>query len=173
MAPGGAAPAPAAPGGIPSMEGQPNLMNWIRALLSQQNAQGIFGPDYLTNQLRAGAMRNADAQRGRTASLAGLSNLDPMSYRNAILNADIMANRDQTGALNQAELAGITSHQDFIRNLLNAERSGESQGFLQHEAARMAGNQGGGFGGFMGNVLGMGLGAFTGGAGAELGRRIF
>lgn len=171
---GGAGPAPAPiPGGIPSMEGQPNLMNWIRTLLSQQNQQGIFGPDYLTNSLRAGAMRNADAQRSRTASLAGLSGLDPMSYRNAIINADIMANRDQTGALNQAELAGITSHQDFIRNLLNAERSGESQGFLEHERARMAGDQGGGFGGFLGGVLGTGLGAFTGGLGGRLAGRIF
>lgn len=131
-----------------------------------------FTPDYLRTALRRKALGTSDAMRRRNAVLSRLSGLDPMQQRQAMIDADIEASGGLAGALNAADLQGLSGYQDFIRQLLGGERGYQ---FQREEAERQRQweeeMQGGGFWDMLGNVGGKALGAFTGGYGEERGRR--
>lgn len=145
-----------------------NLEDPIRSMIRYGGKQGVFGPDYFTNQLRGRAMRNADAGKQRTSLLAQLLGFDPMQYRGAMVDADIAANQNTVGALNDAELQGMSGYQDMLRNFLSQERYGVdvprnaadvSYGRQRQQDRRNM------WGNLAGSVVGAGVGALTGGIG--------
>ncbi|MGQ0721025.1 MAG: hypothetical protein ACT4PE_05555 [Candidatus Eiseniibacteriota bacterium] len=153
--------------------GAVNLLDPIRALIAKGGREGVFGQNYLVDRLRPQALRNANAGRTRTATLAGLSGLDPMQYRGALVDADISANQGMVGALNEAQLQGDMGYRQMLLDLLNRERYGvEAPGESANIDRRFQESQRGGIGGFLGGVLGTGLGALTGGLGSGLGARL-
>lgn len=169
---------PGGPNALPEFDpddplsGFPNLQIPIQNLIAEGGRQGVFTPDYLINLLRRRALGNADAQRARTRTLAGLSGLDPIQYRGALLDADIAANSEQVRALNEAELQGGLGYRDVILDLLRRERGFGEAAEQANIGRRFQEEQSGGFGGFLGSLLGLGGGAFLGEAGGSLGRRV-
>jgi hypothetical protein len=155
-------------------KGALNLQDVIRQLLAEGGRAGVFSPNYLTERMRGSALRNADAARSRTQTLASLQGLDPMQYRGAMLNADIAANQGMVGALNEAEMQDATRYSDLINRLLSGERYGvEAPEWRSNQDYGRQLAQQDGIGGFLGGALGTGIGAFTGGLGGNAADRLF
>ncbi len=145
VAPGGApinsaAPAPAGGGEINFFEGMAPGRKLAGDLINKGGAMGVFSPYFRRNALRAGALRNADAQRRRMQVFARLQGegLDPGQERAAMMEAENNANAGVAQSLNDAELQGISSYEDYIRSLLGGERSMAEQQRMQDKQAKAA-----------------------------------
>lgn len=92
-------------------------------LINRGGQAGAFSPYFLRDSLRAGALRNADAQRRRMQIFSHLLGLDPAQQQTAMMDAENNANAGVAGSLNDAESQGLQSYRDFIMSLLGGERN--------------------------------------------------
>jgi len=97
----------------------------VRGMIGK--GQAAFGPDYLRNFLRKRAMMNSEASRRRAFNLSRLAGLDPFQQRQALLDENQGASRDLVSGLNEADMAGASGYQDWIRKLFMGERGNEQQ----------------------------------------------
>jgi hypothetical protein len=173
---------PSSKGFLPSMQyfakralgggGDQGASGTIQGLLS--GGKATFGPDYLRNALRRNAIQTGSSMQRRGDILARLAGLDPMQQRQAMIEGDRAASSGVAGALNAADLQGLSGYQDFIRQLLTGERGYQfqaDQARAQREWERQ--QQQGGLGGMFGSLVGAGLGAFTGGLGTGAAEAVF
>jgi hypothetical protein len=125
----------------------------VRGMIGKGKA--AFGPDYLRNFLRKRAMMNSEASRRRAFNLSRLAGLDPFQQRQALLEENQGASRDLVSGLNEADLAGASGYQDFLRRLFMGERGNEqTQQQLRLQGQIAAQNQPN----FLGELAGMGAG---------------
>lgn len=160
---GTSAPTPAAGSGAPGLSGVGSYSDQVNGLISQGNAQGVFGPNFLRNLVRQAALRNADARRNHMAILGHVLGLDPGQFAAGMTEADTAASGDTANALNSAELQGAGGYQDFIRQLMNYQLQSQDRAHAQ----AVQNDQG--TKGMFGQLIGSLLGGFIPGGGAKQG----
>lgn len=152
-------------------------------LLNQFLNSGAFSPQGnqgLLDQVRAGAMRTANAQNQQAANNAALYGLDPAQAAYMKSQQAMQGNQGVMDAINNANLGfGMNQQQlgqSLLQSLLNFNQQYEGKGYdYEHQRLLNSQNQGqgGGLGGLLGGLVGTGLGAFTGGMGSGLAKRWF
>lgn len=97
-----------------------------------------FSPSYLRDATRRSILTNASSQNRNAGIGASLFGLDPMQKRAALAESGRNASAGVSGALNNADLAGLSGHQDFIQRLLSGERGYQQNDIESIRAAEEA-----------------------------------
>lgn len=114
-----------------------------------------FGPGYLRDSTRRSVLQNAGSQQRNADILSKLYGLDPMQRRASLASAGRDASAGVAGALNAADLEGMSGYQQFIQHLLSGERGFQQNDISDQRAAQREKDSRGSFlGGLAGNVGG-------------------
>lgn len=122
-----------------------NAQRQLSGMLRGGKEAGFFDPrgsQFVREQVRANALRNARNRLMRGGVLSRVLGLDPQQARVAQLQNELGAGSDISGALGEANLQQGLGTQDFFRSLLGGQLNFERQRQLQKQAERAANQQG-------------------------------